>query len=371
MRRPATHLIIGIAIILATALAAAGLVSASPVSVGVEITDAGFNPAVVTVRPHSTVTWTNADSQSHSIVGESGNALESPDIAPRFTYSYTFHSTGAYVYRDASTQMKGMVIVQEGAVAPAPVLNTPPPASSSPPQATPIVAIQPEVLHDSPAGGDTLSSGGAASAPSDTSLSERSAPEIEAGPASEPQSVSSGGETSVELGNEWFGDPAFQGDVYETVVELGSTIRWTSLEGIHNVYECGENWTKSESCAAADWSSAQVMTAGAVFSQTFDSPGRFFYTCTIHPATMRGVVVVSAPSAPTDSPTDSPPDSGPPSDSQPDAAPTNAQLASIPNGGGPPLNPGDSRLIMILTGAAIAFVISTVTFVGGGIRAKK
>ncbi len=371
MRRPATHLIIGTAIILATALAATGLVSASPVSVGVEITDAGFNPTVVTVPPHSTVTWTNADSESHSIVGESGSALESPDIAPRFTYSYTFHSTGTYAYHDASTQLKGMVIVQEGAVAPEPVLNTPPPATSSPPQATPSTPGQPEILYDSPAGGDAPSFGGAVSAPPNTSLSERSAPEIEAGPASELQSVSSAGETSVELGNEWFGDPAFQGDVYETVVELGGTIRWTSLEGIHNVYECGENWTKNSSCAAADWSSAQVMTAGNSFSQTFDSPGRFFYTCTIHPATMRGVVVVNAPSAPPDSPPDSRPDSNPPSGSQPDAAPTDPHLAGIPNGGGPPLNAGDGRLIMILTGAAIAFVISTLTFMGGGIRARK
>jgi hypothetical protein len=169
------------------------------------------------------------------------------------------------------------------------------------------------------------------------------------------------------LGNEWFGDPAFQGDVYETVVEPGGTIRWTSLEGIHNVYECGENWTKSESCAAADWSSAQVMTAGNSFSHTFDSPGRFFYTCTIHPATMRGVVVVNAQSAPPDSP----PDSNPPSDSKPDAAPADPQLAGIPNGGGPPLNAGDGRLIMILVGAILAFVISTVTFVGGGVRVRK
>jgi len=368
MRRQATLLIIGTAIILATALAATGIVSASPVSVGVEITDAGFSPSVVTVPPHSTVTWTNGDSQSHSIVGDSGSTLESPDIAPRFTYSYTFHSTGTYAYHDASSQLKGTIFVLEGAVAPEPVLNTPPPAASLTPQATPIAPGQAEVLSDNPAGGDAPVIGGAPSAPSITSLSERSAPAISAEPASDSRSVSRAGETSVELGNEWFGDPAFQSGVYETVIEPGGTIRWTSLEGIHNVYECGENWTKGDSCAAADWNSGPVMTAGDNFSQTFDSPGRFFYTCTIHPATMRGVVVVSAPSAP---PTDSTPDSNPPAASQPDPAPTAPQLAGIPNGGGPPLNPGDSRLVMILVGAAVAFVISTLTFVGGGVRAKK
>ena len=132
MRRQATLLIMGTAIIVATALAAAGPVSASSVSVGVEITEAGFSPSVVTVPPHSTVTWTNAGSQSHSIVGDSGTALESPDIAPRFTYSYTFHSTGSYAYHDASTQLKGIVIVLEGVVAPEPVLNTPPPIGIRP-----------------------------------------------------------------------------------------------------------------------------------------------------------------------------------------------------------------------------------------------
>lgn len=365
MRRPATLLIIGATIILATVLAATGPVSAA--SASVEITETGFNPLVVTVSPHTTVTWTNAGSQTHRIVGESGSALESPDIAPRFTYSYTFHSTGTHTYYDSKTQLKGIVIVQEGAVAPEPVLNTPPPETSSPPQATPITSGQPAVLNDNPTGGGSRSFGGAASAPPNTSLSEPSAPEIAAAPAAEPQSASSAGETSAQMGNEWFGDPSYQGGVFETVIESGGTIRWTSLEGIHNVFECGENWTKSNSCAAADWSSAQVMTAGNSFSQTFDSPGRFFYTCTIHPATMRGVVVVNAPSAPPDSSSDS----NPPLDSQPDPAPTDPQLAGIPNGGGPPLNPGDSRLIMILTGAAIAFVISTLTFMGGGIRVRK
>lgn len=95
-----------------------------------------------------------------------------------------------------------------------------------------------------------------------TPLSERSVPAIEAESASEPQGVSNAGEAAVELGNEWFGDPAYQAGVYETVIEPGGTIRWTVLEGIHNVYECGENWTKSDSCAAADWSSAQIISAG-------------------------------------------------------------------------------------------------------------
>ena len=377
MRRPATLLIMGAAIIAATMLAGIGQTSANPVPVSVAITDTGFSPSVVIVPPHSTVTWTNTGTQTLSIVGESGNTPESPDLAPRFTYAYTFHSAGTYAYHNASNaQLKGIVIVQEGAPAPGPGPNTPPPATSSPPEATlsppqssPVSPGQPEVLSDNPAGDGSSSFGGAEVSPPNTSLAERSASEIETEPASQPKSVSSAGEVSVELGNEWFGDPAFQSGVYETAVEPGGTIRWSVLEGIHNVYECGENWTKSGSCAAADWNSAQIITAGDTFSHTFASPGRFFYTCTIHPATMRGVVAVNAPSAPTAS--NPPPDSNPPSGSQPDPAPTDPQVVGIPQGGGPPLNPGDSRLIMILVGAAIAFVISTVTFVGGGARAKK
>lgn len=368
MRRPATLLIIGGAIIVASALAVTGPGSAIAAPVGVQITDAGFSPSVVTVPPHTTVTWTNAGSQSHSIEAESGGTLESPSLAPRFTYSYTFHNTGTFAYHDASNpQLKGIVIVVEGAGTAAPVPNTQPPATSAP-QPTPIAPSQPEVLSDIPAGGDNPAFGGAASTLPNASSYQRSAPEVEAEPASEPQSPSSAGETSVEMGNEWFGDPAYQTGVFETVIEQGGTVRWTSLEGIHNVYECGENWTKNGSCVDADWNSAQIMTAGDSFSHTFESPGRFFYTCTIHPATMRGVVVVNGQSAPPDS---APSDSNPSSDSQPDLAPTDPGAAGIPNGGGPPVNPGDSRLIMILVGAAIAFAISTVTFVGGGIRAKK
>jgi len=153
MRRSATLLIMGATIILATVLAATGPVSAA--SVSVEITDEGFNPSAVTIPPHSSVTWTNRGSQSHSVVGESGNALGSPDLAPRFRYSYTFHSTGTYFYYDATTELRGVVIVLEGMVPLEPVLTTPPPETSSPLQATPITSGQPAVLHDNPTGGGT------------------------------------------------------------------------------------------------------------------------------------------------------------------------------------------------------------------------
>ena len=365
MRRAATFLLVGTAVILAAALLSAGGASANPGSVIVEITDGGYNPSVVTISPDSTVTWTNVGSEAHSVTGEAGGVLDSPAIAPRFAYSYTFHATGTYTYHDGNSQgFKGTVIVVDGAVPPQPTPSTPPPAPSSSPSAIPPTPTPSGVGDDDAAAGDELSSGGAQGASPADSPSTRSIQGNErVAPA--PQALPSlANITAIDIGNEWFGEPSFQGGVYESVIQTGASVDWNVLDGLHNVYECGDNWSGADtSCAAAGWNSDQVITTGGTFSRTFDSPGAFYYLCTIHPATMRGRVVVEGTQ-------NTPPDaSAPPDDLDPQ--PTVAQALSVPNGGGPLGDTGDGRLIMILIGAAAAFVISTAGFiVGGGVSTE-
>lgn len=363
MRRPTTLLIVGTAVIMAAALLGTGRTSAATGPIIIEITDSGYNPAQVTISPDSTVTWTNIGSESHSVTGDPAGVLDSPAIAPRFTYSYTFHATGTYAYHDASSHdFKGTIIVVDGATAPQPTPYASPTAPSSPPSAIPLTPAPDGIGDEDTAVGDVPSLESALDTPSAPSSLTR--PLQGADPAGpEPQALPSlANVTTVEIGNEWFGEPSFQSAVYETVIQTGEAIEWRLSEGLHNVSECGNNWSKQNSCSAADWQSDQVMTAAATFSKTFSSPGTFYYTCTIHPATMKGTVVVRA-SAP-------PPDATAPTD-VPDPQPTVAQAASIPNGGGPLGDAGDGRMIMILLGAAAAFVISTVAFVGGGARKER
>jgi plastocyanin len=309
VRRPATLLIVGAAVILAAASLGTGQTSAAPGPIIIEITDAGYNPAHVTISRDSTVTWTNVGSETHSVTGEPGGVLDSPAIAPRFTYSYTFHATGTFSYHDASNHgFNGTVVVVDGAAAPQPTPHTPSTAPSSPSPTIPLTPTPSGVGEDDAAAGDEPSPEGAHSAPSALSDPTRSLQgTAQAAPA--PQALPSlANATTVEIGNEWFGGPSFQSAVHETVIQTGEVIEWRLSDGLHNVYECGDNWSEAAtSCAAAGWNSDQVMTAGGTFSRTFASSGDYYYLCTIHPATMRGrVVVEETQNAPADTSADSP-----------------------------------------------------------------
>lgn len=63
-----------------------------------------YNPDAVTVAPGTTVTWTNADSVSHTVTSgnpsdnQSGTIFDSSLIRPASTYSFTFKNPGTYNY---------------------------------------------------------------------------------------------------------------------------------------------------------------------------------------------------------------------------------------------------------------------------------
>lgn len=124
----------------------------------------------------------------------------------------------------------------------------------------------------------------------------------------------------VDVGSDWFCSDAFEGGVCETAIQVGDSVGWNFVEGSHNATECGDNWSKGNSCDGAEWKSAIVVPPPGTFSHQFDAAGTFYYRCTIHPNLMKGTVVVTAAStpAPTPSPT---PSATPPPTPTPSATP--------------------------------------------------
>ena len=80
-----------------------------------------YNPDVVTVTPGTTVTWTNADSVSHTVTSgnpsdnQTGTVFDSSLVRPSATYSFTFKDPGTYNYFcQVHPWMTGQVIVAAG-----------------------------------------------------------------------------------------------------------------------------------------------------------------------------------------------------------------------------------------------------------------
>jgi len=79
----------------------------------VTIDNYNFEPAVVTVHPGDTVTWTNHDSIPHTATALDGKSFDSGAIDPGARWSFTFPKAGDYGYRCAiHPDMRGMVIVK-------------------------------------------------------------------------------------------------------------------------------------------------------------------------------------------------------------------------------------------------------------------
>jgi plastocyanin len=65
----------------------------------VTIMNFAFAPAALTVKAGTTVTWTNKDSDAHTVTSQgSGGPLGSAALATGQSYSYTFAKPGTYSY---------------------------------------------------------------------------------------------------------------------------------------------------------------------------------------------------------------------------------------------------------------------------------
>jgi plastocyanin len=80
----------------ATSIAASA--APTPVTAGaVTIQNFAFNPAALTVRVGTTVTWTNKDAEPHTVTSQDG-ALHSPPLQTGAVFTYTFDTPGSYHY---------------------------------------------------------------------------------------------------------------------------------------------------------------------------------------------------------------------------------------------------------------------------------
>ena len=81
-------------------------------SVDVTIANFAFNPATLTIKEGTTVTWTNTDSAVHTVTSDTG-VFDSGDLAQGATFSYTFTTAGTYVYHclPHHAKMEGTIIV--------------------------------------------------------------------------------------------------------------------------------------------------------------------------------------------------------------------------------------------------------------------
>ena len=81
-------------------------------SATVEIRDFAFNPAELTVQPGTVVTWTNGDSETHTIESDDGS-FDSPDLDSGATFSFTFNEPGTFPYIcGIHTSMHGTIVVE-------------------------------------------------------------------------------------------------------------------------------------------------------------------------------------------------------------------------------------------------------------------
>ena len=78
----------------------------------VTIQNFAFNPATLTVKAGTTVTWNNQDSTTHHVVSDTG-AFDSGNLANGQSYSFKFAKSGNYPYHcSIHPSMTGTIVVQ-------------------------------------------------------------------------------------------------------------------------------------------------------------------------------------------------------------------------------------------------------------------
>lgn len=79
----------------------------------VKINNFQFNPSTLTIKKGESVTWTNEDSVSHAIKGDSLSSLSSDSFSKGQSYTFTFNEAGTFQYHcSIHSTMKGTIIVE-------------------------------------------------------------------------------------------------------------------------------------------------------------------------------------------------------------------------------------------------------------------
>jgi len=88
----------------------------------IEITETGFVPATIKVKPNTVITWTNSDNEPHHIASDpypTNDGLEGFDsqdpLQKNDSFSFNFTKVGTYSYHDNLNpyKIKGTVIVEK------------------------------------------------------------------------------------------------------------------------------------------------------------------------------------------------------------------------------------------------------------------
>jgi plastocyanin len=81
-------------------------------TVAVEITNFTFEQNTVTIKIGDTITWTNHDSATHTVVADDGS-FRSGSLSKDASFSFTFNTAGTFPYKcGVHASMVGTVIVQ-------------------------------------------------------------------------------------------------------------------------------------------------------------------------------------------------------------------------------------------------------------------
>ena len=89
--------------------------SNQPSSGTINIRNMIFTPSQITIAKGGTVTWTNNDTTTHTVVDDLSNAggPNSGNIPPGGTYSFTFNKTGSFQYHcTIHPSMRGTIVVK-------------------------------------------------------------------------------------------------------------------------------------------------------------------------------------------------------------------------------------------------------------------
>ncbi|MDD4988851.1 MAG: cupredoxin family copper-binding protein [Candidatus Pacebacteria bacterium] len=86
--------------------------ASAPADMSVSISGFKFNPAQLTVKAGTKVTWTNQDSVPHTVTSDSENVLNSPRLSQGQSFSFTFTTPGTYAYHcEVHPMMRATVVV--------------------------------------------------------------------------------------------------------------------------------------------------------------------------------------------------------------------------------------------------------------------
>lgn len=65
---------------------------------GITISEKSYQPSLITVEKGTKVTWTNKDTEVHTVTSKNESPLNSDQLSSNETYSHTFNASGEFDY---------------------------------------------------------------------------------------------------------------------------------------------------------------------------------------------------------------------------------------------------------------------------------